>query len=98
MRRFSKKGITTAPAASDEESATGGGGTARIPGGKGLKKLEKLQGYKVTRLQGYKVDPETPEPELEKEPSRSLLFMTRLGEWNECLLSPRCNVSTLLTF
>ena len=37
-------------------------------------------------LQRYKVDPETPESEFEKEPSRSLLIMARLGEWNKCLL------------
>jgi hypothetical protein len=49
-------------------------------------------------LQGYKVDPEIPEPEFEKAPSRSLLIMARLGEWNECLLPARFNVSTLERF
>jgi len=29
---------------------------------------------------------ETPEREFEKVPSRSLLIMALLGEWNECLL------------
>jgi hypothetical protein len=37
-------------------------------------------------LERYKVDPETPESEFEKAPSRSLLIMARLGEWNKCLL------------
>jgi hypothetical protein len=64
-------------------------GTGRS--GKGeLKRLETLQGYKV--------DPETPYPEFEKPPSRSLLIMARLGEWNKCLLSARCNVSTFQRF
>jgi len=59
--------------------------------GKGeLKRLESLQCYKV--------DQETPEPEFEKVPSRSLLIMARLGEWNKCLLSARCNVSTFQRF
>jgi hypothetical protein len=49
-------------------------------------------------LKGYKVDQETPEPEFEKSPSRSLLIMARLGEWYDCLLSARCNVSTLQRF
>jgi hypothetical protein len=48
------------------------------------------------RLKGGKVDPEI--PEFDKAPSRSLMIMARLGEWNERLLSARCNVSTLLTF
>jgi len=39
-----------------------------------LKWLETLKGYNVT--------PETTEPEFEKVPSRSLLIMARLGEWN----------------
>jgi hypothetical protein len=40
---------------------------------------------KVTRLQGYKVEPETTEPALENAPSRSLLIMARLGEWNNTI-------------
>jgi hypothetical protein len=61
-------------------------------------KVTKLQGYKVTRLQGYKVEPETAEPEFERVPSRSLLIMARLGEWNECQLPALCNVLTLQRF
>jgi hypothetical protein len=34
------------------------------------------------------VEPETLEPEFEKAPSRSLMIMARIGEWNECLLQP----------
>jgi hypothetical protein len=59
----------------------------RNPGaGKGVRE--------VTRLKGYKEDPETPEPEFETAPSRSLLIMAQLRERNECLLSARFNVST----
>jgi hypothetical protein len=61
-------------------------------------KVTRLQGYKVTRLQGYKVEPETAEPEFERVPSRSLLIMARLGEWNECQLPALCNVLTLQRF
>ena len=49
-------------------------------------------------LKGYKVESETPEPEFDMMPSRSMLIMARLGEWNECLLSALCNVSTLQLF
>jgi hypothetical protein len=41
----------------------------------------------VETLQGYKVDPETPDPEFEKPPSRSLLIMARLGELYKCAVS-----------
>jgi hypothetical protein len=61
-------------------------------------KVTRLQSYKVTRLQGYKVEPETAEPEFERVPSRSLLIMARLGEWNECQLPALCNVLTLQRF
>jgi hypothetical protein len=44
------------------------------------------------------VEPETPEPEFDMMPSRSMLIMARLGEWNESLLSALCNVSTLQLF
>ena len=57
---------------------------------RGLKGLESLQGYKV--------EPETTEPAFEKVPSRRLLIIARLGEWNDFLLSPRYNVSTLQRF
>jgi hypothetical protein len=49
-------------------------------------------------LKGYKVESETPEPEFEKAPSRSLMIMARIGEWYDCLLSARCNVLTLQRF
>jgi hypothetical protein len=49
----------------------------------------------VTRLQGGSGKPE---PVFEKVPSRNLLIMARLGEWNKCLLSARCNVSTFQRF
>jgi hypothetical protein len=49
----------------------------------------------VRRLQGGSGKPE---PVFEKVPSRSLLIMARLGEWNKCLLSARCNVSTFERF
>jgi hypothetical protein len=58
-----------------------------------VKKLKWLE-----TLQGYKVDQETPEPEFEKVPSRSLLIMARLGVGNDCLLSVLCNFSTLQLF
>jgi hypothetical protein len=67
-------------------------------GVKMVKNVTRLQGYKVTRLQGYKVEPETAEPEFERVPSRSLLIMARLGEWNECQLPALCNVLTLQRF
>ena len=70
----------------------------RKSGERGVKKVTKLQGYKVTKLQGYKVEPETAEPEFERVPSRSLLIMARLGEWNECQLPALCNVLTLQRF
>ena len=52
----------------------------------------------VEALKGYKVEPETTEPGFERVPSRSMLIMAHLGEWNECLLSARFNVSTLPPF
>jgi 2-polyprenyl-3-methyl-5-hydroxy-6-metoxy-1,4-benzoquinol methylase len=72
--------------------------SGRKSGERGVKMVTKLQGYKVTRLQGYKVEPETAEPEFERVPSRSLLIMARLGEWNECQLPALCNVLTLQRF
>jgi hypothetical protein len=54
------------------------------------------RGVKMVRnVKRLKVNPETTEPEFEKVPSRSLLIMARLGEWNDFLLSARCNVSTV---
>jgi hypothetical protein len=64
----------------------------------GTRRSQKGELKWLETLKGYKVEPETPEPEFDMMPSRSMLIMARLGECNDCLLSALCIVSTLQLF
>jgi hypothetical protein len=61
--------------------------TLHFPSGHRINTLSADEPLKwLETLKGYKVEPETLDPEFEKAPSRSLMIMARLEEWNECLL------------